>query len=128
MKPSAAAFGVFGEALLVHTGEMRQAELLRSVLQRILRLCRGIGWTTAKSALAVLVIASGSGSALGQETPSRRWSAGAYSFSDELGGFRIVGISGEGTKDDPIVIQEEINSATPVTMVIRTVRPIRPFD
>ena len=128
MKQSAAAFGVFGEALLVHTGEMRQAELLRSVLQRILRLCREIGWTAAKSALAVLLIATGSWSAFGQEAPSKRWSAGAYSFSDELGGFRIVGISGEGTKDDPIVIQEEINSATPVTMVIRTVRPIRPFD
>ena len=57
-----------------------------------------------------------------------RWEAGAYSFSDELGGFRIVGVSGTGTKEDPIVIREEINSATPVTMVIRTVRPIRPFD
>ena len=56
------------------------------------------------------------------------WEAGAYSFSDELGGFRISGVSGTGTKEDPIVIREEINSATPVTMVIRTVRPIRPFD
>ncbi|MDQ2634574.1 MAG: hypothetical protein M3Y78_12640 [Pseudomonadota bacterium] len=66
--------------------------------------------------------------ALGQDLPSKLWEAGAYSFSDELGGFRIVGISGEGTRDNPIVIHEEMNSATPVTMVIRTVRPIRPFD
>ncbi|HEY6631894.1 MAG TPA: hypothetical protein VIZ90_10610 [Rhizobiaceae bacterium] len=63
-----------------------------------------------------------------EEAPSKRWQAGAYSFSDELGGFRIVSASGNGTKDDPIVIQEEMNSASPVTMVIRTVRPIRPFD
>ena len=68
------------------------------------------------------------GSASGQEAPPKRWEAGAYSFSDELGGFRIAGVSGNGTKQDPIVIREEMNSATPVTMVIRTVRPIRPFD
>lgn len=63
-----------------------------------------------------------------EEAPSKQWQAGAYSFSDELGGFRIAGVSGAGTKGDPIVIQEEMNSASPVTMVIRTVRPIRPFD
>ena len=68
------------------------------------------------------------GSASGQEAPPKRWEAGAYSFSDELGGFRIAGVSGNGTKQDPIVVREEMNSATPVTMVIRTVRPIRPFD
>ena len=63
-----------------------------------------------------------------EDGPSKQWQAGAYSFSDELGGFRIVGVSGAGTKDDPITIREEMNSASPVTMVIRTVRPIRPFD
>jgi hypothetical protein len=118
------AFAVFAGALLVHTGGMRLAELFRSVTRRIRRFCRGTASTAAKSALAVLV----AGSAVGQEVPSKRWEAGAYSFSDELGGFRIVGASGTGTRDNPIVIQEEINSASPVTMVIRTVRQIRPFD
>ena len=74
--------------------------------------------------LATLLAAVGSHA---QDHP-KPWEAGAYSFSDELGGFRISGVSGTGTKEDPIVIREEINSATPVTMVIRTVRPIRPFD
>ena len=101
---------------------MQQAEPFRSVSQHIRRLCRGT--PAALSALAVLI----AGSAFGQEIQSKRWQAGPYSFSDELGGFRIVGASGKGTKDDPIVIQEEMNSASPVTMVIRTVRPIRPFD
>lgn len=55
------------------------------------------------------------------------WAAGAYSFSDELGGFRITGTSGVGTKDDPLVITEELNSATPVTLTIRTTKPIQPF-
>lgn len=78
----------------------------------------------AHYALAMLL----AGSAFGQEGGSKRWEAGAYSFSDELGGFRIVGVAGKGTKDDPIVIREEMNSASPVTMAIRTIRPIRPFD
>lgn len=55
------------------------------------------------------------------------WATGAYSFSDELGGFRITGASGTGTKEDPIVITEELNSATPVTLTIRTTKPIQAF-
>jgi hypothetical protein len=55
------------------------------------------------------------------------WATGAYSFSDELGGFRITDASGIGTKEDPLVITEELNSATPVTLTIRTTKPIQPF-
>lgn len=62
------------------------------------------------------------------EFEHRQWPAGAYSFSDELGGFRIRSITGRGTREDPIVISEEMNSASPVTLVIRTIRPIRAFD
>jgi hypothetical protein len=47
------------------------------------------------------------------------WRAGNYSFSDEMGGFTIRGISGRGTRLDPIVIEEELYSASPVTLVIR---------
>jgi len=59
--------------------------------------------------------------------PQKVWATGAYSFSDELGGFHITGASGIGTKEDPIVIAEELNSATPVTLTIRTTKPIEPF-
>ncbi|MDM9620906.1 hypothetical protein [Rhizobium sp. S96] len=53
-----------------------------------------------------------------------RWYAGAYSFSDELGGFRILSVSGTGTRDDPIEISEEMDQATPpVTLVIRAAKP-----
>lgn len=55
------------------------------------------------------------------------WKAGAYSISDELGGFRITGVSGTGTQADPIVVEEELNSASPVTLTFRTIRPIQPF-
>ena len=53
---------------------------------------------------------------------------GAYSFSDELGGFTIESVSGRGTRADPIVIVEELVSATPVTLVIRATNSIRPLD
>jgi hypothetical protein len=54
-----------------------------------------------------------------------RWYAGDYSFSDELGGFRILSVTGSGTKADPIEISEELTSATPVTLVIRAAKPLQ---
>ena len=63
-----------------------------------------------------------------QAQEQRRWEAGAYSFSDELGGFTILSAAGSGTRADPIVIAQELDSSTPVTLVIRTTRPIRPFQ
>jgi hypothetical protein len=56
-----------------------------------------------------------------------RFYAGAYSFSDELGGFRITDISGTGSTADPIVLREEFSSSSPVTLVIRAARPLRPY-
>jgi len=48
--------------------------------------------------------------------------AGGYSFSDELGGFRLLSASGSGAPDDPIRVVEEIAEAAPVTLVIRRLR------
>jgi hypothetical protein len=56
-----------------------------------------------------------------------RFHAGSYSFSDELGGFRITDISGTGSTIDPIVLKEELSSSSPVTLVIRAARPLRPY-
>ncbi len=72
--------------------------------------------------LALVLMAAPSGA-----EQQKLWMAGAYSFSDELGGFSIKGVSGTGTKDDPVVVEEELASATPVTLTIRTTRPIRPL-
>ncbi|MEO3387818.1 hypothetical protein [Mesorhizobium sp. CAU 1741] len=55
-----------------------------------------------------------------------RWHAGPYSYSDEMGGFAIVAISGTGSAQDPVVLTQEFFSASPVTVVIRAERPIRP--
>jgi hypothetical protein len=62
------------------------------------------------------------------QDPAKPWEAGAYSFSDELGGFRIAGVSGKGTRDDPIVITDELNSASPVTLFIRATQILKPFS
>jgi hypothetical protein len=53
--------------------------------------------------------------------------AGDYSFSDELGGFRLLGASGSGRPDDPIVVVEELTGVDPVTLVIRR-QHIRTLD
>ena len=55
-----------------------------------------------------------------------RHHTGPYSFSDELGGFRILSVSGTGTREDPAVVVQEFHSASPVTLVIRAETPIVP--
>jgi hypothetical protein len=45
--------------------------------------------------------------------------AGGFSFSDELGGFRLMSASGSGTASDPVVLAEEFLELAPVTLVIR---------
>jgi hypothetical protein len=80
---------------------------------RASRVVREFSAPTMAAAL-VLVAALVSVPAAGAE-----FSAGAYSFSDELGGFRLLSASGNGTSDDPIVISEEILDVAPVTLVIR---------
>ncbi len=48
---------------------------------------------------------------------------GGLSFSDELGGARLLAASGTGTAGDPIVLVEEITGAGPAVLVVRNGRP-----
>jgi hypothetical protein len=41
------------------------------------------------------------------------------SFSDELGGFRILGLSGSGTLEDPFVLIEDVSGDSGAVLVIR---------
>ncbi len=75
--------------------------------------------------MAWLALAAAHGPAAGADA-HRQWRAGAYTFSDELGGFEITGVSGTGTRDDPLVVFEELRSATPVTLTIRAAWPAGP--
>jgi hypothetical protein len=106
---------------------MREVEILRSVSCRMGAACRDVKHVAA-SVLLLLLALTFQGAAQEEKPEPKLWLAGAYSFSDELGGFKIRAISGTGTREDPVVIEEELVSASPVTMVIRTTRPIRPFD
>ena len=56
------------------------------------------------------------------------WKAGGFIFSDDLGGFRLLSVSGRGTASDPIVIVEEITEMRPVTLIIRDARDEEPKD
>ena len=55
-----------------------------------------------------------------------RWYTGAYAFSDELGGFRILSASGTGTRADPIIIVQELETANPAMLTIYSALPINP--
>ena len=77
------------------------------------------------AAAACLFLIAGAASA--QDEKAYEWLAGAYSFSDEMGGFTIDRVSGSGSRKDPIVIHETFDSSSPVTLVIRAKRPIRQF-
>jgi hypothetical protein len=50
------------------------------------------------------------------------WTAGGLSFSDEPGGVRLLSASGTGTRDDPIVLVEEIIGSGPAVIEIRNGR------
>jgi hypothetical protein len=71
--------------------------------------------------VALVVTAMATGASAGT------WFAGPYSFSDELGGFLIRNVSGSGSKYDPIVIDQEMLSASPVTLVVRVTIELKAF-
>jgi hypothetical protein len=65
--------------------------------------------------LGSLCLVSGN---LGAET----WTTGGLAFSDDPGGARLLGASGTGAPDDPIVLIEEIVGPGPATLEIRNGR------
>ena len=50
------------------------------------------------------------------------WEAGGLTFSDELGKFKLIFVTGTGSILDPVVIIEEIDGAGPAVLVIRPQR------
>ncbi|MGI9483109.1 MAG: hypothetical protein ACR2OR_12215 [Hyphomicrobiales bacterium] len=56
--------------------------------------------------------------------------AGGYSFSDEMGGFRLKTVRGAGTPDRPFVIVEELKSHAPAILTVRKLpeKPVRSFS
>lgn len=64
------------------------------------------------AALALVALANGGAGA-------DEWRAGEYVFSDRAGGFEILSVTGSGTRDDPIVVEEILETSDPVTLIIR---------
>jgi len=87
-------------------------------------------WCAAAAAAHILLAESVAGPARAGESEAKGhvFYAGAYSFSDELGGFTILDVSGTGLRDDPFVIVEEFHSASPVTLTIRATAPLGRYD
>jgi hypothetical protein len=50
------------------------------------------------------------------------WTIAGLSFSDELGGVRLLAASGRGSRADPIVLVEEITGAGPAVLAVENLR------
>lgn len=69
--------------------------------------------------LVSCVLFSGFATAKAQSARADIWQAGRFSFSDELGGFSITGVSGTGTRQNPYYIRQTFHTASAATLVIR---------
>ena len=80
-----------------------------------------VAWRQACRLIAALVLLAGGG-LVPERAGAEAWTTAGLTFSDELGGARLVGASGTGTRDDPIVLLEEISGAGPAVLVVRNGR------
>jgi hypothetical protein len=53
------------------------------------------------------------------KAPVKKWIAGLFSFSDELGGMKIVSISGRGTLQDPVIVTQDVQTIGPSVLTVR---------
>lgn len=63
--------------------------------------------------------------AIGRPVAAAPIEIGAFSFSDEAGGFDLVSVTGRGLLEDPFIIRERLHGHGPVTLVIRRIEPER---
>ena len=75
------------------------------------------------SALRLLLSACLAGLSFDRPLLAAEFKTGSLSFSDELGGFRLLSARGSGSADDPYRVVEEIFEVEPVTLVIRRLGP-----
>jgi hypothetical protein len=78
-----------------------------------------------RAALRRLMLVASLGLVLLAQAPeagARDWFVAGLTFSDELGGFRLLSVSGEGTIANPIVLVEEITGPGPATLLVRNHR------
>ena len=81
----------------------------------------GIAAACACAVLSLSALTTGAGA--GGLQPGIAF-AGIYSLSDELGGFKLISAAGTGARSDPLSIDVELESASPVTLTIRALAPV----
>jgi hypothetical protein len=59
---------------------------------------------------------------LAPNVAAKSWTTSGITFSDDPGGLQLRGATGTGTRDDPIVLVQEITGAGPATLLIRNDR------
>jgi hypothetical protein len=74
-------------------------------------------WRSARCFIGLALFCTAADGA-GAET----WMTAGMSFSDRPGGVRLLAASGNGTRDDPIVLVEEISGPGPAVLEIRNGR------
>lgn len=57
-----------------------------------------------------------------QQTAAETWTVAGLSFSDDLGGVRLLAVNGRGTRRDPIVLVEEIVGPEPAILIVQNHR------
>ena len=86
------------------------------------RAARRPGWAGAlarsarRTAALLLCLA-------GPQAQAETFTQSGLSFSDERGGFRILGVSGHASLDDPIVVVEEVTDPGTAVLVVRGLGP-----
>jgi hypothetical protein len=75
--------------------------------------------------LAALVTVVG---ASGRHAGAKELTAGGLTFSDEMGGFELISVSGSGGEHDPIVIVERVFETGPLILVVRNTGAQRADD
>ncbi|MEM9439438.1 MAG: hypothetical protein AAGA73_03240 [Pseudomonadota bacterium] len=79
-------------------------------------------WAGTVSALFFGVILFVTALGTDDQAMAESFEAGGLLFSDELGGFRLISASGDGTPSDPIILVEELLSLQPAVLTIRPSR------
>lgn len=63
-----------------------------------------------------------------QQARATMLSTAGFDFSDELGGFELIAVSGTGTEADPITVVERVNGTGAAVLVIRIQKDARADD
>ena len=85
------------------------------------KYARRLPMAAASNAASRCAAAVGVAAMMSLPTPAKaaEFAANGFSFSDELGNFRILGVTGSGTRVDPFILEEELYGIEPVVVVIR---------